>query len=71
MVIRITDNIFIEKTGGIVRGMSGSPIIQGGRLVGALTHVFIDDPVHGYAVFAENMADYNNKIVQKQAAITQ
>lgn len=71
MVIRITDKRLIQKTGGIVRGMSGSPIIQGGRLVGALTHVFIDDPVHGYAVFAENMADYNNKIVQKQAAITQ
>ncbi len=71
MVIRITDKRLIEKTGGIVRGMSGSPIIQNGRLVGALTHVYIDDPVHGYAVFAENMADYNNKIVQKQAAITQ
>lgn len=65
MVIKITDADLLKKTGGIVRGMSGSPIIQNGRLVGAVTHVFINDPSHGYAVFAENMAEYNNNVVQK------
>ena len=57
MVIKITDPELIEKTGGIVRGMSGSPIIQTGRLVGAVTHVLINDPTRGYAVFAESMAE--------------
>lgn len=57
MVIRITDPALIEKTGGIVRGMSGSPIIQNGRLVGAVTHVLLNDPTRGYAVFAESMME--------------
>lgn len=57
MTIRITDPDLIEKTGGIVRGMSGSPIIQNGRLVGAVTHVLINDPTRGYAVFAESMME--------------
>ena len=47
----------IEKTGGIVQGMSGSPIIQNGKLVGAVTHVFVSDPTKGYAVFADYMID--------------
>ena len=68
MVIRITDKELIKKTGGIVKGMSGSPILQNGRLVGAVTHVFIDDPTHGYGVFAENMAEECNKTVQNLAA---
>ncbi len=55
MVIRITDENLIEKTGGIVQGMSGSPIIQNGKLIGAITHVFVNDPQRGYAVFCENM----------------
>ncbi len=55
MSIKITDSDLIEKTGGIVQGMSGSPIIQNGMLVGAVTHVYVDDPLQGYAVFAENM----------------
>lgn len=55
MVIKITDNELIEATGGIVQGMSGSPIIQNGKLIGAITHVFINDPTKGYAIFAENM----------------
>ena len=55
MVIKITDEKLIEKTGGIVQGMSGSPIIQNGMLVGAVTHVFVNDPTHGYGIFAENM----------------
>ena len=55
MVIKITDPKLIEKTGGIVQGMSGSPIIQDGLLVGAITHVFVNDPSRGYGIFAENM----------------
>lgn len=58
MVIRITDSKLIEKTGGIIQGMSGSPIIQNGRIIGAVTHVFVADPTRGYAIFAENMAEY-------------
>lgn len=55
MVLRITDPELLEKTGGIVQGMSGSPILQNGRLVGAVTHVFVNDPTKGYGIFAENM----------------
>ena len=55
MVIKITDEELLEKTGGIVQGMSGSPIIQNGKLVGALTHVMVNDLELGYAVFAEMM----------------
>ncbi len=57
MVIRVTDAELLEKTGGIVQGMSGSPIIQNGKLIGAVTHVFIADPSRGYAIFAENMIE--------------
>ena len=55
MIIEITDSSLIEKTGGIIQGMSGSPIIQDGMLIGAVTHVFVNDPIRGYAVFADNM----------------
>ena len=55
MVIRIKDDRLLAATGGIVQGMSGSPIIQDGRLVGAITHVFVNDPTRGYGIFAENM----------------
>lgn len=55
MVIKITDEELLEKTGGIVQGMSGSPIIQNGKLAGAVTHVFVNDPDKGYGIFAENM----------------
>lgn len=55
MVIRITDPELLELCGGIVQGMSGSPILQNGKLVGAVTHVFVNDPTRGYAIFAENM----------------
>jgi stage IV sporulation protein B len=58
MVIEITDKELLEKTGGIVQGMSGSPIIQDGRLIGAVTHVFVADSSQGYGIFAENMYDY-------------
>ncbi len=52
MVIEITDDRLLEKTGGIVQGMSGSPIIQNGMLIGVITHVFINDPCKGYAIYA-------------------
>ena len=55
MVIRITDQRLLQQTGGIVQGMSGSPIVQEGRLVGAVTHVYVNDPEKGFAIFAENM----------------
>ena len=54
-VIEITDPELIERTGGIVQGMSGSPIIQNGKLIGAVTHVLINDPTTGYGIFIENM----------------
>jgi len=57
MVVTITDEQLIEKTGGIVQGMSGSPILQNGKLIGAMTHVLIDNPTKGYAIFAENMLE--------------
>ncbi len=57
MVIRVTDPNLLAITGGIVQGMSGSPILQDGRLVGAVTHVFVNDPQRGYGIFAENMID--------------
>jgi len=55
LVIKVTDKTLLEKTGGIVQGMSGSPIIQGGKLVGAVTHVFVNDPTRGYGVYADWM----------------
>ena len=57
MFIRVTDKELLAKTGGIVQGMSGSPIIQNGKLVGAVTHVFVSDPTKGYGVYAEWMID--------------
>lgn len=57
MVIKITDPELKELTGGIVQGMSGSPIVQDGRLVGALTHVIVNNPEKGYAVFAQTMLE--------------
>ena len=57
LVIRVTDPILLEKTGGIVQGMSGSPIIQNGKIIGAVTHVFINDPTRGYGIFIENMLE--------------
>ncbi len=61
-VIKITDASLIEKTGGIVQGMSGSPILQNGRIVGAVTHVFVNDPTRGYGIFIENMLSEVDKI---------
>lgn len=55
MVVRITDENLIHATGGIVQGMSGSPIIQNNKIIGAVTHVFVNDPTRGYGIFSENM----------------
>lgn len=57
MVIKITDNRLLAKTGGIVQGMSGTPIIQNGKLIGAITHVIVENPQKGYAVFAQTMLE--------------
>lgn len=57
MIIKVTDERLLNKTGGIVQGMSGSPIIQNGKLVGAVTHVFVNDPTAGYGTFIEWMLE--------------
>ena len=57
MLLRVTDPTLLQTTGGIVQGMSGSPIIQDGKLVGAVTHVLVNDPTTGYGIFIENMLD--------------
>jgi stage IV sporulation protein B len=57
MLIKVTDPDLLSATGGIVQGMSGSPIIQDGKLVGAVTHVLVNDPTRGYGIFIENMLD--------------
>ena len=57
MILEVTDEELLELTGGIVQGMSGSPILQNGRLIGAVTHVLISDPAKGYGIFIENMLD--------------
>lgn len=58
LIIRVDDDRIIQRTGGIVQGMSGSPIIQDGAFVAALTHVFVNDPSMGYGIFAENMLQF-------------
>ena len=57
MLVKVTDERLLTATGGIVQGMSGSPIIQDGKLVGAVTHVLVNDPTTGYGIFIENMLD--------------
>ena len=57
MLLKVTDPDLLAATGGIVQGMSGSPIIQDGKLVGAVTHVLVNDPTTGYGIFIENMLD--------------
>lgn len=61
MIIKITDPKLLSKTGGIVQGMSGSPIIQNGKLVGAITHVFVNDPTKGYGLFVEWMLNQEDR----------
>ena len=55
MLIKITDEKLLQKTGGIIQGMSGSPNIQNGKFIGAVTHVLVNDPTMGYGVFADIM----------------
>ena len=60
MVIKVTDEELLKESGGIVQGMSGSPIIQNDRIIGAVTHVFVNDPQRGYGIFIENMLKKSN-----------
>ena len=62
--VKVTDKALLAKTGGIVQGMSGSPIIQNGKLIGAVTHVLINDPTTGYGIFIENMLNAANVPMQ-------
>ena len=57
ILFRVTDETLLSKTGGIVQGMSGSPILQNDKLIGAVTHVFVNDPTRGYGIFIENMVE--------------
>ena len=57
IILEVTDQELLEAAGGIVQGMSGSPIIQNGKLVGAVTHVFVQDSSKGYGIFIENMLE--------------
>lgn len=72
LVIRVTDPVLLEKTGGIVQGMSGSPIIQNGKIIGAVTHVFINDPTRGYGILIHDMLQQTSVLDEtsstKQAA---
>ncbi|MBQ2828975.1 MAG: SpoIVB peptidase [Clostridia bacterium] len=71
MTVKITDERLLEITGGIVQGMSGTPLIQNGMLAGAITHVFIGTPKEGYAIFAENMlsaADKAERLMLREKA---
>lgn len=63
MVIRVVDKALLTRTGGIVQGMSGSPILQNGRLVGAVTHVLVNDPTRGYGIFAQTMLEQVEQVV--------
>ena len=55
MLLKVTDERLLEKTGGIIQGMSGAPIIQNGKFIGAVTHVLVNDPTMGYGVFGDIM----------------
>lgn len=68
VMLTVTDPALTGKTGGIVQGMSGSPIIQNGKLVGAVTHVFVNDPTRGYGVSIQDMLRSAGLTVQEQAA---
>jgi stage IV sporulation protein B len=57
-MIHVTDPKLLETTGGIVQGMSGSPILQDGKLIGAVTHVLVEDPTKGYGIFIEKMVEH-------------
>ena len=67
LMVEVTDPRLLETTGGIVQGMSGSPILQNGRLVGAVTHVLVNDPTRGYGILAESMLE---QAVWQQAQVS-
>ena len=68
LVVKVTDTELIRRTGGIVQGMSGSPILQNGMLVGAVTHVFVGDPLQGFGVYAQTMVNEAKELSKKQDA---
>lgn len=68
MIVRVTDPRLLEITGGIIQGMSGSPIIQDGKIIGAVTHVFVNDSERGYGVFIQNMINETSQLVKKRVA---
>ncbi len=66
LLIEVTDERLLNSTGGIVQGMSGSPILQNGKLVGAVTHVLVDDPTKGYGIFAETMLESAQSVAEEK-----
>lgn len=66
LIVTVTDPELIENTGGIVQGMSGSPILQDGKLIGALTHVLVKDSLTGYGIYAENMLETAESVAERQ-----
>ena len=66
MVVRVVDKALLTRTGGIVQGMSGSPILQHGRLVGAVTHVLVNDPTRGYGIFAQTMLEQAEQVASAE-----
>lgn len=67
LLVEVTDERLLNATGGIVQGMSGSPLIQNGKLIGAVTHVLVNDPTRGYGIFIENMLETANQVAEEQA----
>ena len=65
LLVEVTDERLLSTTGGIVQGMSGSPIIQNGKLIGAVTHVLVDDAKKGYGIFAETMLESAKTVVEE------
>lgn len=68
MIVRVTDQRLLEITGGIIQGMSGSPIVQDGKIIGAVTHVFVNDSQRGYGVFIQNMINESSQLTKNKAA---
>ena len=68
ITLRVTDERLLAKTGGIVQGMSGSPIIQNGKIVGAVTHVYLSDSAQGYGMYIEWMLEQSDRIGKNRSA---
>lgn len=66
MIIEVTDEELLQKTGGIIQGMSGSPIVQNNKFIGAVTHVYVNDPTRGYAIFGETMLEQINSLEKEE-----